>query len=416
MSHLKSTLVLAIIAVAACPHLAHPGSLQPEDEPAPTMRTLEELSAAVDLLERQTADLPDLLKLLAQDRGLDAAPYVITVVDPPPLTGFHTSLAFGPDGQPAISFQTTLQDMPESLEIARYDGADWHLTKVDHDGRNGWYSSLAFGPDGQPAIAYQHRGAESHNLRFARYDGNDWQIEDVDNEVNCGFWISFAFGPDGQPAIAHIATEAFLGNGHLKFARYDGNQWHNTNISGGPGTAGSSSLAFNPAGNPVIAYQTANLRLALAEYDGQQWNLSTLDSLGDNYNRTSLAYSPYGQPALIHKVRTMVGATASAYHLHFAQFDGQDWQSTQVLPSTTGDVFVSLAFGPDGHPAFTARTSSLTLARFNGEQWILSYPDTSPFSGRYSSLAFGPNGQPAISYQGIPTVDLRLTRSIPLGP
>jgi hypothetical protein len=84
-------------------------------------------------------------------------------VDSAGNVGKHTSLAFGPGGQPAISYY---DDSNADLKFARYNGNSWSLTTVDSAGNVGIHTSLAFGPDGQPAISYYD--GSNLDLKFAR--------------------------------------------------------------------------------------------------------------------------------------------------------------------------------------------------------------------------------------------------------
>ena len=105
------------------------------------------------------------------------------------------ALAFGPDGQPAIAYSYYTADSgefsvsPAALGLARFNGATWSVVTVDPDW--GGPPSLAFGPDGQPAIAYVGNDTV---LRFARFNGNTLSIAIVASEAE---YSSLAFGPDG---------------------------------------------------------------------------------------------------------------------------------------------------------------------------------------------------------------------------
>jgi len=91
----------------------------------------------------------------------------------------------------------------------------WRLTTVDSVGDVAYYTSLAFGPDGQPAISYTDNG--NWDLKFARYNGSAWSNQTVDSAGNVGLYTSLAFGPDGQPAISYCDNS----KRDLKFARRD---------------------------------------------------------------------------------------------------------------------------------------------------------------------------------------------------
>jgi hypothetical protein len=54
-------------------------------------------------------------------------------------------------GQPAIAYQDGIEG---DLRYAWYNGASWATITVDGIGNTGRHASLAFGPDGQPAIAH----------------------------------------------------------------------------------------------------------------------------------------------------------------------------------------------------------------------------------------------------------------------
>jgi hypothetical protein len=78
------------------------------------------------------------------------------------------SLTFGPDGQPALAFQSNAQDLLFYRYVGSLDGPAWGGgTVVESAGNVGSYCSLAYGPDGQPAIAYgDDTGARL--IKFAR--------------------------------------------------------------------------------------------------------------------------------------------------------------------------------------------------------------------------------------------------------
>jgi hypothetical protein len=85
-----------------------------------------------------------------------------TSVIPRPLIsaadwGFSPFLGFTPDGQPAMSITqdpaSSFLGLP-NLRYLSFDGTDWKIVNADTAPLVGFDSSLAFGPGGQPAISY----------------------------------------------------------------------------------------------------------------------------------------------------------------------------------------------------------------------------------------------------------------------
>lgn len=84
---------------------------------------------------------------------------------------------------------------------------------MESTGNVGISSSLAFGPEGQPAIAYYD--STNADLRFSRYNGSTWASSAVDTAGAVGSFCALSFGQDGQPMIAYYDNT----NEDLKFAR-----------------------------------------------------------------------------------------------------------------------------------------------------------------------------------------------------
>ena len=230
------------------------GSLTPTGAPSPTMKSLQEIWEALSNQQSRLEVLQDEMCSVRQENSLIMLslnvnlPWEVGIPDSTGFAGF-TSLAFGPDGQPAISYYDASN---ADLKFARYDRSSWSNEVLDSDWNVGEYTSLAFGPDGQPAISYYDNSYD--DLKFARYDGSSWSNQVVDSDGYVGFYTSLAFGPGGQPNISYYDS----GNGDLKFARYDGSSW-STQVVDSSGDVGlCTSLAFGPNGHPAISYCDGN--------------------------------------------------------------------------------------------------------------------------------------------------------------
>ena len=197
------------------------GPLAPPGAPAPTQKSLQEildkigtLQTQISLLQTQNTALQTQLSSVSGMDAISAAglalPWYLTTVDSDVNVGEFTSLAFGPDGHPAISYH---DETKGDLKFARSNGSTWTTVTVDSAGDVGHYPSLAFGPDGHPAISYWDSGKA--DLKFTRFNGSTWTSATLDSAGDVGVLTSLAFGPDGQPAISYYDGP----NGDLKFAR-----------------------------------------------------------------------------------------------------------------------------------------------------------------------------------------------------
>lgn len=416
-------ILFAVTATAAFSQ----GSLTPPGAPAPTQKSLQEIwnelqsvKAAANALQTtanaQEAQIASLKTQLTASTLLDATsaagqalPWIITTVDSVGFVGAFTSLAFGPDGQPAISYYDSGN---ADLKFARFNGTAWALTTIDSAGGVGLYTSLAFGPDGQPAIAYYNRtrypdgdDGDNGNLEFARFNGTAWTLTTVDSTGDVGIDASLAFVPDGQPAISYYDAT----NGDLKFARFNGTTWTLTIVDSIGDVGRNTSIAFGADGQPAISYTKTGGELRFARFNGTTWTRTTVPTNFETASSgtTSLAFGPDGHPAI------------SFYdaNLGFAQFDGEEWSVTTAASgggvSGYGGEYSALIFGPDGQPTISYSDfvelpdengdpyfdGNLRFARFNGTSWSITTVDNGIELGYYNSLVCGPDGQPAISYE-----------------
>ncbi len=120
--------------------------------------------------------------------------------------GFN-SFGFSPVGERVLCFLTST-----GLKCIISDDGSFDQTAVDPKPGNGAHCSLAFGPAGQPAVSYYD--STGKDLKYATYDGLAWRISKVDLRGDTGRDTSLVFLPNGQPAISYFDVT----NGDLKFA------------------------------------------------------------------------------------------------------------------------------------------------------------------------------------------------------
>jgi hypothetical protein len=204
----------------------------------------------------------------------DGSAWIESTVDSNGLVGWFPSLRFAPDGRPAISY---LDVTSGTLKYAHFSGATWSITSVGAMTTPGNSSfpgtSLAFGPDGQPAIAFFDD--INDDLRYARFNGTTWVLNAVEQAGEVGVSPSLVFGSEAQPHIAYIAHGSF----DLKFARLDGAVWSLQTVDSAGTISEPPSLAFGPDGQPAIAYGDAVVSgVKVARFKGASWNISTVST------------------------------------------------------------------------------------------------------------------------------------------
>lgn len=332
--------------------------------------------------------------------SLNAAPHPDwTVESISTASPLDTSLAFDPEGYPAVSFRDI---SAQSLVVARYNGTAWILTTVDSGTNVGAHSSLAFGPDGHPAISYYDDSND--DLKFARFNGTDWVKETIDATNNVGTHTSLVFNGSGNPTIAYEAVT----NNDLKLAEFNGASWVITNVPVAGLIGTFASLAYNPAGEPTIAYYDSGAQdLEFVSRSTGTWTLSPVDTVGNVGRYASLAYATNGQPTIAYHDQT--NGT-----LKFARYDGAVWQLETVDATAIVGTDASLAYNQEGQPAisyYDTTNSALKYAEFDGAAWQIITVTNDGSLGVFSSLAFAPDGQPSISFADSPTGVALATRT-----
>ncbi|MEW6441120.1 MAG: hypothetical protein AB1640_09330 [bacterium] len=101
-------------------------------------------------------------------------------------------------------------DRTQDLKYADFFGGVWHLETVEAHNQVGKYCSLAFGPDGQPVISYYYCGRTTDqdcqgggDLRIARRTDAGWVVENVETSGNTGLFTSLEITPRGETFIAY---------------------------------------------------------------------------------------------------------------------------------------------------------------------------------------------------------------------
>ena len=313
--------------------------------------------------------------------------WVINVVDAEDDVGAHTSLAFLPNGQPAISYQDRANG---DLKYAVRDGTTWQTVTVDSEGNVGGWTSLAVLPSGHPAISYCD--FTNYDLKYASFDGAEWQTTTVDHGSvlwSTGKYTSLAILPSGHPAISY-RDEIYL-----QYAWFDGSAWHTEVVESHPA---STSLAFTAARYPAVAYfDYTDYDLQYAWFDGATWQSTTVADNGVVGRGASLAALPDGGMGIAYYRYSVYSSDAL---LRYARFNGATWTTSEVPGTLNVNSHLSLAVQPTGEPAIGGGGSSSGLYYHwsEGRIWDSTLVTDTLGPVKWVSLAFSPSGLPAISY------------------
>jgi len=319
--------------------------------------------------------------------------------------GQYTSLAFGKDGNPGISYYDVTN---HDLKYAEKNGSVWTNSTVDSTGDVGQYSSLAFDSAGNPHIGYFDGTGE--NLKYAKRNGTTWSIEIVDSIGSVGWYSSLALDNSSNPRISYFDGT----NGHLKFAQKNGSIWSNETVDSSGNSGQYSSLALDSAGNPGISYyDSTNSNLKYSENTGISWAITTVDNMGMVGWYTSLKRDNSGMPAISYY-------DATNQTLKYAKRSGGSWTITTVTTLSDSGTYNSLALNHSGNPFisyYTSGTNDLGFVSGTGTSWINETVDQTGSVGWYSSIALDSSGNPAIGYYDATGGNLKFARGFsPVSP
>jgi hypothetical protein len=95
--------------------------------------------------------------------------------------------------------------------FASNQSGEWVAQIVDETTWCGSYCSLAYTPDGQPAVAYldeqSHSGRIHHFLKYAEFNGFRWHHESAEEYGNVGKYNTLWFDDQGVPHISTYSDE-----------------------------------------------------------------------------------------------------------------------------------------------------------------------------------------------------------------
>ncbi len=270
-----------------------------------------------------------------------------------------------------------------TMETAGALSGDSQTGEAASDSGNvvGLWPSLAFDPQGQPAILHKdaHFGSLQHDDKYradaelAWRNGGGWSHEAVDYGEGAGDWNELIFDSEGRPvAFYAITVEAQGTSRHGVWAarRETDGTWNQVRLHAGA-IHQEISAAIDPLSNDLLVafyaasdYAVKLLRLAPeAEFaDATAWTSEQVgDARYDEGQYVSLAFTPSGKAALAyHRCKRYDpgtdGCNQNDEAAIFALQEGDKWNIEIVKAGSKGSCgeFTSLAFDQSGaaHVAF----------------------------------------------------------------
>jgi hypothetical protein len=227
----------------------------------------------------------------------DGKRWINQEISPGGAKEYTCSLAISAEGIPYVSWYQVRTPNGVSYYHIRNamlkDGA-WLARTVDFDGEAGKWNSTVVDSQGKAYVSYSI--FPTGELKFAQFDGKEWHVGFIDSlsreasKVVRGMGNCMRFGPQGKLYVS------YFGDKDLRYAVQDGDRWVIQKVDDispmGSWAGYLSSLGFDHSGNPHISYDDGGA-LKHAYWDGTRWHTSVLAlSASEPYRYSSLGIAP----------------------------------------------------------------------------------------------------------------------------
>jgi len=327
-----------------------------------------------------------------------------------------------------------------SAVMANCTDTAWGCGAVD-TARRGDFTSMAMDAAGNPWISYTGDPTGTADLFVAHYVGSGgtgcataaWTCSTVESAVIIQYETSLAIDAKGVPWVAYLDNT----NAKVKVARYVGSGGTGCAVTSWTCVAVHSayqpSIGFDSAGTAWVSYNDPAGGLGVARYVGSggtgcnsstEWVCTMVESTTNMGESSSLAFDPAGNPWV--SFYDNVG-----FNLRVARYVGTggtgcaitSWTCEAIDTANNVGIYqTSIAFDNQGAAWISYRdetNADLRVARYVGAggtgcaviTWTCLSVDTAGDAGRSSTIAIDAAGNPWISHASSP-FDLRITRFV----
>lgn len=252
--------------------------------------------------------------------------------------------------RPALCFID--RDNQNSLTLATFNGNQWVSEPIEANLESNDECQLLFDINNQIHIVYSKK--RTNELKHATSLEQRWQIFLIENNLFFDFTLSRHFSIASAPSQSKIGVAYYdTRNQDLKYAQYERGAWQ-TGVAYGEGNAGRwPSLAFDPQGNPAIAFMKnggANAsELAYLTHDGFRWQeVEVVDRIGEAGFYNALHFDRQGTPPLAYRRRN-----GQEKQLLYAVRRNNNWDDKTTLGAQANNLenarFCRLTLDPRGN-------------------------------------------------------------------
>ncbi len=351
-------------------------------------------------------------------------------------------LALNNSGDPVVAWQENETSGDVQIYLRVFDGSSWVALGTSAStgglsnttGTSGTPSVMVDSAN-RPVVTWVDSTSGNTEIFVRRWSGTAWD-ELAGSGSGGGISNGLAFA--GDPVVAQNGAGepvvAWTQNNSIFLRQFTGTTWAELGgsgsgggVSNNSGTSRNLSLAIDPSGNPVVAWEdntNGDFEIFLRRWNGSGWIELASSATGGGVSNTatdslsvSLALDPSGNPVV-----AWDELNGGIREIHLRVYNGVAWVEIAGSATTGGisntgaqSTDPSMKVDASGFPlvawqeATGAGGDEIFLRRFDGTSWIeLTGSATAATGGLSNSpgtpsteaaLAFSPDGNPVVAWE-----------------